>query len=458
MLHQRKCVFWINAKLNHVLYNYIHPVIVSLLPIITMDALTEQLAALKMIELKTFAKERNLRGFSKYTTKATLQQFILSSNVANPEVEATETTVPIVGGEGVTPSQDRLSHVKVLDLFCGCGGMTNGFDKRFEVVCGIDVWDKAVESYNSNYDHEGVCRDLTVYTPKQCDDELIHGATIDIIVGGPPCQAYSMGGKRDPNDPRSNLFMEYYAYLQYFKPKVFIMENVMGILSVKDTNRNLLINRIMELLSENYNCVINRLFACDFEVPQLRRRVIIMGIRKDLNTIPTPIATINPDSRIAVGTVLQERKDIDPSQFLSERAITGINAKRERMQLQSKGFGAQFLDLQKPSYTIPARYWKDGYDALVTYYDTEIRRLTVLELKRIQTFPDDYVLCGSKKDQITQIGNAVACRFAYHVASHVANALQWATNCWRNVTDLYFLLAILICINKYYSEVYNVIV
>lgn len=396
-----------------------------------MDALTEQLGALKMVELKTFAKERNLRGFSKYTTKATLQEFILSSettkSVSEEGVPVIPTTIDqsVIAGVATNATHARLSHVKVLDLFCGCGGMTNGFDKRFEVVCGIDVWDKAVESYNSNYDHEGVCRDLTAYTPKQCDEEFIHGATIDIIVGGPPCQAYSMGGKRDPNDPRSNLFMEYYAYLQYFKPKVFIMENVMGILSVKDTNRNLLINRIMELLSENYNCVINKLYACDFEVPQLRRRVIIMGIRKDLNVMPTPISTINHDSRIAVGTILQDRKDIELSQFLSERAIAGINTKRARMQTENKGFGAQFLDLQKPSYTIPARYWKDGYDALVKYSDTEIRRLTVLELKRIQTFPDDYILCGSKKDQITQIGNAVACRFAYHVANHVANALQW---------------------------------
>jgi len=225
--------------------------------------------------------------------------------------------------------------------------------------------------------------------------------------------------RRDPNDPRSNLFMEYYAYLMYFKPKVFVMENVIGILSVKDNERNLLIDRIMILLSEEYNCIINKLYACDFEVPQLRRRVIIIGVRKDLNIIPEPIIPINPDNRIAVGSILQKREDVDPKQFLSERAITGLMAKRAitglmakraRMRREGKGFGAQFLDLTKPSYTIPARYWKDGYDALVKYSDTEIRRLTILELKRIQTFPDEYILRGSEKEQIMQIGNAVACR------------------------------------------------
>lgn len=83
--------------------------------------------------------------------------------------------------------------------------------------------------------------------------------------------------------------------------------------------------------------------------------------------------------------------------------------------MNKNGFGAQYLNFDKPSYTIPARYWKDGYDALVRYNDTDIRRLTTLELKRIQTFPDDYVILGSKKDVIMQIGNAVACRFAYHL-------------------------------------------
>ena len=80
--------------------------------------------------------------------------------------------------------------------------------------------------------------------------------------------------------------------------------------------------------------------------------------------------------------------------------------------------------MDKPSYTIPARYWKDGYDALVAYNDTEVRRLTILELKRIQSFPDDFILEGNKKEKIMQIGNAVACRFAYHLGKHMINILK----------------------------------
>ena len=97
---------------------------------------------------------------------------------------------------------------------------------------------------------------------------------------------------------------------------------------------------------------------------------------------------------------------IDDKYYLSERAINGIIAKREKAKKNGNGFGAQILKMDKPSYTIPARYWKDGYDALVSYSDTQIRRLTILELKRIQSFPDDFVLTGNNKDQIMQIGNA----------------------------------------------------
>ena len=124
------------------------------------------------------------------------------------------------------------------------------------------------------------------------------------------------------------------------------------------------------------------------------------------------------------GSVLQPENEIDEKYYLSERAIAGIIKKKERMKVEGKGFGAQILNLDKPSYTIPARYFKDGYDALVQYSSDRIRRLTILELKRIQTFEDNYILCGTNKDQIMQIGNAVACNFAYHIAKHIANILH----------------------------------
>jgi DNA (cytosine-5)-methyltransferase 1 len=319
-----------------------------------------------------------------------------------------------------------LKTFNVLDLFCGCGGMSKGLmDSGLNVIAGMDIWDKAVNSYKENLKHIGVCADISALPPDKFKKDYIADQNIDIIVGGPPCQGFSIAGKRDTKDPRNSLFMEYVKYLNYFNPKAFIMENVIGILSMKNKENTKVIDIIMQMLEINYNCVICKLYASDFEVPQNRRRVIIIGIRKDLNKIPTPPSPVlTKETRVPVKTILEKKKDVDVKNYLSERAINGIIAKREKAKKNGNGFGAQMLDPDKPSYTIPARYWKDGYDALVKYSDTEIRRLTVLELKRIQSFPDDYYLDGNKKDQIMQIGNAVACRFAYHLGKHLKSILQ----------------------------------
>ena len=315
-----------------------------------------------------------------------------------------------------------LSKINVLDLFCGCGGMSKGLeDAGFNIIAGIDVWDKAIESYKKNFKHLAICEDLTNLSPQELSIKY-NIKNIDLIVGGPPCQGFSMAGKRDKKDPRNSLFMEYVKYLNFFQPKCFIMENVVGILSMKNNSNEKIINIIIEELSLNYNCSISKLYASDFEVPQNRCRVIIIGIHKKFHQTPTPpIPILSREQRIPVKNVLIPKDNIDKKYYLSERALLGINRKKEKSKENGNGFGAQFLDFDKPSYTIPARYWKDGYDTLVRYDENEVRRLTVLELKRIQSFPDDYVIEGSKKEQIIQIGNAVACKFAYHLGKHITS-------------------------------------
>ena len=316
-----------------------------------------------------------------------------------------------------------VKKLTVIDLFCGCGGMSKGLtDAGLNIIAGIDIWDKAVQNYNKNFEHKAYCEDLTQLSPEKFN-ELYNknNEIVDLIVGGPPCQSFSISGKRDKNDPRNALFMEYVKYLDYFKPKAFIMENVIGMLSKKTEGSENVIDIIMENLNKNYNCIITKLYASDFEVPQNRRRVIIIGIRKDLNILPTePIPIISSvNDRIPVKNILLAKEDIDKKYYLSEKALIGIQNKKELSKQKGLGFGAQFLNFDKPSYTIPARYWKDGYDALVKYNEKEIRRLTVIELKRIQTFPDEFILEGSKKDIIMQIGNAVACKFAYYLGLHI---------------------------------------
>lgn len=315
--------------------------------------------------------------------------------------------------------------LNVIDLFCGCGGMSKGLtDAGLNVIAGIDIWDKAISSYGKNFNHNAILTDLTQLSPDKFEsiynkDKL----TIDIITASPPCQGMSISGKRDKNDPRNSLFMEFVKYLNFYNPMLFLMENVIGMLSMKTDNNEKIIDIIMQHLEVNYNCIICKLYASDFEVPQNRRRVIIIGVRKDLNILPTEPVVVSTH-RIPVKQVLEEKENIPTNYFLSEKALNGIRIKKERSKKNGNGFGAQFLDMNKPSYTIPARYWKDGYDALVYYDKNTIRRLTILELKRIQSFPDDYIIEGSKKDVIIQIGNAVACKFAYHLGKHVINLLK----------------------------------
>ena len=383
---------------------------------------TEQMDISKMSKLELLEKCKEL-GIKKSNSKNKSQLIELIN----------EKTTIILSNEEIAPRNTQIIEVdtktlNVIDLFCGCGGMSKGLtDAGLNVIAGIDIWDKAVQSYNKNYHHKAYCADLTQLPPEKFN-ELYNkeNKNVDILVGGPPCQSFSIAGKRDKNDPRNALFMEYVKYLDYFKPKAFIMENVIGMLSKKTANGENVIDIIMEQLNRNYNCIINKLYASDFEVPQNRRRTIIIGIRKDLNILPKEPEPIikSVHDRIPVKNILIPKEEVDKKYYLSEKALAGIENKKSVNKEKGFGFGAQMLDFDKPSYTIPARYWKDGYDALVKYNEKEIRRLTITELKRIQSFPDNYIIDGSNKDIIMQIGNAVACKFAYYLGKYIINTLQ----------------------------------
>jgi DNA (cytosine-5)-methyltransferase 1 len=317
-----------------------------------------------------------------------------------------------------------MQPITAIDLFCGCGGLSQGMkDAGIEVLCGIDIWEKAIETYRHNHMHFGLCEDIKELDPQVVAD-LIEAQHVDMIVGGPPCQGMSLAGKRDKNDPRNSLFMEYIRFVEFFKPKLIVMENVPGILSMKMACGRKIIEVIVEEFAKiGYVVEYKVLYAADYGVPQIRKRVIFYG-----KPIDSPIQLSHPlpatQQHIPVSTILEDRETIVKTYFLSEKALTGIRAKKERMKACGNGFGAQFLNLDKPCYTIPARYYKDGYDALVRYDEKCVRRLTEREAARVQSFPDTYVFKGNKKDVYMQIGNAVPCKLAYHVGTHAINLLR----------------------------------
>lgn len=124
-------------------------------------------------------------------------------------------------------------------------------------------------------------------------------------------------------------------------------------------------------------------------------------------------------NHIPVSSTLLDEEKVDKYYFHSEKMIAGFVKRKQTNLEKGNGFGAQYLNLDKPSYTISARYWKDGADALVKYSNTKIRMLTEREVANIQTFPDDYIFKGSRREIYEQLGNAVPCMLAYNIAEHL---------------------------------------
>lgn len=170
---------------------------------------------------------------------------------------------------------------KFVDLFAGAGGFGLGFQMsgRFAPICSVekDLW--AVETLRANNQHEIVHADITKISSKKSIESICKERP-DVIIGGPPCQGFSMAGKGDPSDPRNALFRYFVKWVKILKPKVFVMENVAGLLIRKNADGENVIDIIKEAFTKaGYECRIWTLNAADYGVPQLRQRVVIIGTR-----------------------------------------------------------------------------------------------------------------------------------------------------------------------------------
>lgn len=189
---------------------------------------------------------------------------------------------------------------QVLDLFCGAGGFTLGVQRAgATVIAGVDNDEQALETYNANFDHEGYNINLAETEPATFSVETgIRVEDVDGIVGGPPCQGFSLASHdRDPDDPRNNLVFRYATYVDYFQPNWFVMENVTGIESIDD-------GETIELLYDDfqqagYKVDHATLNAADYGVPQKRRRVFFVGVHEDAdNEVQFPEPTHAPAGEI----------------------------------------------------------------------------------------------------------------------------------------------------------------
>ena len=187
-----------------------------------------------------------------------------------------------------------------IDLFAGCGGLSEGFYRQgFKALAHVDNDHWACETLRTrmryygydNVDQEVIEQDITSDDIIERIDYAVNGRPIDIIIGGPPCQAYSTAGrvrdgKKMSTDPRNYLFESYVRILEHFKPKFFVFENVTGLLSAKVSNA-FIFPKVIKALGNLYKVIDNPELlvhnSADYGVPQLRKRVIIMGVRKDIS-------------------------------------------------------------------------------------------------------------------------------------------------------------------------------
>lgn len=326
--------------------------------------------------------------------------------------------------------------LNIVDLFCGAGGLSHGFSKEgFNTLLGIDLFESALNTYRTNHEESKVFnRDMKSITGKEIK-KLIGDKKINVIVGGPPCQGFSMAGKRQPNDPRNSLFMEYVRLVKELQPDFFVMENVRGLLSMKNMNNEKVIDIILGEFRKigKYNIELHKINTADYGVSQRRNRILIIGHKPRYKfSFPEKTHSKKGEGKekrwIGLRDILLPKNKVEKKYFYSQKLINGF-LRREKMNKERKmGFGWQFLNLDEPSYTISARYFKDGAEALIKYDNSfkegSIRRLTPKECALIQSFPKSFKFEGSDNEIYQQIGNAVPPLIAQKIAKEIKKAFS----------------------------------
>ena len=320
-----------------------------------------------------------------------------------------------------------MEKLKVASLFCGCGGtdvgLLGGFDflgkyynsNSMEIVYANDIDDNACKIFKENFGITPDNRDIRAVKTEEIPE-------FDILTGGFPCQSFSIVAQNPKRlgvkDERGKLFFEMCRILRERQPKCFIAENVKGILTANKRSAFPLI--LKEFEESGYEVQYQILNSADYGVPQKRKRVIIVGFRKDLNiTFSFPEAEIDDETKyIPLKTVIEKR--VDEKYFFSERAVAGMMKKRESM---NKG---RAQDINKPCNTVGAHLAKVSLNSTdpVLMEGERYRRFTPREVARIQSFPDDFELVGSEAAQYRALGNAIPPVMFWYVAKAVSKELK----------------------------------
>jgi DNA (cytosine-5)-methyltransferase 1 len=302
--------------------------------------------------------------------------------------------------------------MNVVSLFSGAGGLDLGFIKAgHKIIWANDNFCDAVKTYRKNIGDHIVCGDIANIISDSIPDH-------DILIGGFPCQGFSIANaKREKNDERNKLYLELLRILVAKQPKFFLAENVKGILSLNQGKVFQMI--LLDFANAGYKVKYKLLNAADFGVPQKRERVIIIGVRNDINfklSYPEPthseydILFDNKKRWVSIGEALKNIPEPEENHNLSNHLYS-------KFKLKFNGYiGNRAIDPNKPAPTVTARGDEKG-GVVVLHHPNNHRRMSARELALTQSFPLDFVFEGNNSSVYRQIGNAVPPLLAFAIAS-----------------------------------------
>ena len=329
-----------------------------------------------------------------------------------------------------------MEKYKYIDLFAGAGGMSLGFDKAgFENVLAVEYDECFAETYKFNFpDHNLKVEDIKNISNDEIK-KIIGNNKIDVIIGGPPCQGFSIAGRIGRNfidDERNQLFKEFVRFVNVIKPKIFVMENVAAL---KTHNKGKTIEEIVnEFKNVGYTVKYDVLNAVNYGVPQQRRRIFIIGTLNENNKFEFPKKT---NKYITIKEALKglpELKSGETSNIPNHNAMHHSKQMLEKMSYVKDGGDRNDIpeelrpktgDIRKyirynskePSICITG-------DMRKVFHFNQNRALTGRELARIQTFPDNFIFKGNAGKVQQQIGNAVPPKLAFQIANSVKEVLD----------------------------------
>lgn len=323
----------------------------------------------------------------------------------------------------------KLKKNNVLDLFAGCGGFSKGFEQAgFNIVAANDISKYAGETYKKNHPNAkfflGDIRDLSVQ--KQIISYMKEKGC-EVIIGGPPCQAYSIAGKRDPNDPRGDLFEEYAKIIGKLQPKIFVMENVKGILTIRHNGVLITDKIVAKFNSLNYDVKFKLLNSANFGVPQKRERIIFIGKKYGEISYPQPTHSEKGEEGLKKWVSVREAiGDLENKENIASHIFTK-HGKDFLEKIKNTPIGNSVLGNYSDAFfrcdpDLPSRTVKGNHGSVFVHYKDH-RVMTPRELARLQGFPDNFLFEGSKSEQLIQIGNAVPIQLARAVGMHIKKLL-----------------------------------